>query len=611
MTENLDFLDYETLTESIEDLETKRQDLDSLDQSHDRLETMTEYLSIIERSLWSIDNHETLETKEIKETGSEIDSSVSELTDLILILSQTDPLSFILQSEKVREYIEYETSDLEDLEKTKDLITLTEGQVIDLTETLEDIDRGLKRVRSHLIDSSDFSFDSLSDLRILSYFDQTGLFSESKDNIKRIDRTLSQMSDIIEDLEIVSDCLDSVSQTVKSFSEEIDLRVKRLDQRVNYYETLETDQIISDQLKENTGQSFLDSGGYPQYDSETGQYIGSTQGYGRGYERNMSRDFESEDRVSVDIGSWGLTVSIETFSFMRDCLDFDPVIMGLFMEYDSLDSSQYWRESISKFIETLDNLFSVTGIYGEGQSFGVNTYNHDSLLSQVIQYDFFSLPNGQSYVLLQTHNGSDVRGGYSRPIVYSLSDYDQTGLLRDSEVSIYIDPDPEIKDKISEGHIYGRIESGYNVIFDSLYNSDLETLCPQYDWTGKKRSEKVMTLESEIDRLEDLIKEYVTYRDSESESDRQTLDSLMTILNKKREDLETLTDWRTSRGSLSLDSFVCIDRDDLKYMDSEEIVSEYCQDDRPKIVYWTDRETGQTLLKVMSLGLMSFDFYID
>ena len=601
-----EILDYETLTERIEDLETKREDLETLSQLTDRLETQTETLEDLSDRLFYIETLETLEVKEIREDLSEVIDLTERLREGLIDLDCLDPLDFLIISQSVRDLIDHDFDSLYDLDLMISLTEDLESEVNDMTETLETLVKGLRQTSDNMVKSRSDSFDFLGPvLRVLSYFDQVNLFSESIDNQKRIDRTLTICLEIIEDLESYSEDLESVIETLVSLKSEIDLRLMRIDQRVKSYETLETSQVISDQLKERTGSSFLDSGGYPQYDSE-GHYIGSSQGYGRHYERNQSRDFDSEDPVNIETwsGHGGLTVSLETYSFMRSCLDFDPVLNSLFREYDLMidpQRSSYWSENIETFLDRLDSLFGISGIYGEGQRVSVNTYNHDSLLTQVIQYTLFSVSDLESRVILQTHNGCDVRGGYSDPIIYYLTDFDQTGILRDSDLSVYIDPDPEIRDLLRYP-LYGYIESGYHLYFDQ----SLEDLCPHYDWSGKKRSQKIMRLKSEIDRLEDLISEYVTVRDPYSESDRQTLDSLLTILTKKRETLEDLSDWRHER-SLTLSSFYCIDRDDLSDPDFEyDLTSE-----TPVIIYWRDHETGEKRLKILGLGSLYFDFFID
>mgnify|MGYP005992118749 FL=1 len=52
-----------------------------------------------------------------------------------------------------------------------------------------------------------------------------------------------------------------------------------------------------------------------------------------------------------------------------------------------------------------------------------NSYNWDSDLSQHIQYQFLSIDNN-SYVLIQIHNGADVRGGYTSAKLFKCK-YDQ------------------------------------------------------------------------------------------------------------------------------------------------------------------------------------------
>lgn len=54
-----------------------------------------------------------------------------------------------------------------------------------------------------------------------------------------------------------------------------------------------------------------------------------------------------------------------------------------------------------------------------GDSF--NTYNHDSNLSQVLQWTIIDLDD-KKYVLLQVHQGCDVRGGYTDAKMFLLPD---------------------------------------------------------------------------------------------------------------------------------------------------------------------------------------------
>ncbi len=47
-----------------------------------------------------------------------------------------------------------------------------------------------------------------------------------------------------------------------------------------------------------------------------------------------------------------------------------------------------------------------------------NIYNDENDMDQVFEYCTFTHWNGSDYILISTHNGCDVRGGYSTPVVY-------------------------------------------------------------------------------------------------------------------------------------------------------------------------------------------------
>lgn len=64
-----------------------------------------------------------------------------------------------------------------------------------------------------------------------------------------------------------------------------------------------------------------------------------------------------------------------------------------------------------------DRFCEVSGIYGEGDPIGINTYNHEELLSQILQYVYFEWDN-EAYIILQIHGGCDVRGGYTKPRIF-------------------------------------------------------------------------------------------------------------------------------------------------------------------------------------------------
>lgn len=158
-----------------------------------------------------------------------------------------------------------------------------------------------------------------------------------------------------------------------------------------------TAKVLQAMLTENTGTHMLDSGG----------------AYGRGWQRNQGRDFAAEPAATLSVEEGYIDIRRSTFHFLKECLEFDEPMndrFGAFNRAQDPGDQIPWLTSMEKFAESV----GATGIYGEGDPITANTYNHDSLLDQVIQYVYFESQE-QGYVLLQIHGGCDVRGGYTAP----------------------------------------------------------------------------------------------------------------------------------------------------------------------------------------------------
>lgn len=211
--------------------------------------------------------------------------------------------------------------------------------------------------------------------------------------------------------------------------------------------TDKTAEILREMLAENTGKHFLDSGGTPQYDAN-GNYAGSTQGYGRHYERNSLRDFERENAVHLKFEVWHDRLEVEfsfnTYHWLNQRLQFDAemdtVFHGAYLEEVDENGDKSWMQLMEGFPAWLEDqrdeegneiYGQFGGIYGEGEPFTANTYNHDNLLDQTLQYTYFSGQNGE-YVLLQIHGGADVRGGYTKPRVFTAGHWSELDLLDDA-----------------------------------------------------------------------------------------------------------------------------------------------------------------------------------
>lgn len=157
-----------------------------------------------------------------------------------------------------------------------------------------------------------------------------------------------------------------------------------------------TEYIIENMLKENTGVALCDSGG----------------AYGRAWQRNQGVDFASQPEVEVDY-EWmdegdRIDFTIDLYHFLNNNLTSDELtdeFNSLFNAMDDWDGYGYGLSSdASRWLASCFHLKE-----SELSEGWYNSYNGESNLSQVIQFRYI----GNSYVILQVHNGCDVRGGYT------------------------------------------------------------------------------------------------------------------------------------------------------------------------------------------------------
>lgn len=181
-------------------------------------------------------------------------------------------------------------------------------------------------------------------------------------------------------------------------------------------------QRVAGMLQEDTGAHFLDSGG----------------AYGRAFQRNQGKDFTKEPQVKIDVYDDEVTLSRSTFDFLTSNLEVSPSSEKLNSQFKAFlkqpeqaesDSPDWGTGSMEEFMK---KLFPEQGemsvdFYGEddGQVGKVdNTYNYDNTLDQTLQYVMFR-KDGKTFVLLAVHGGCDVRGGYTTPQVFEMSDPEQ------------------------------------------------------------------------------------------------------------------------------------------------------------------------------------------
>ena len=162
-----------------------------------------------------------------------------------------------------------------------------------------------------------------------------------------------------------------------------------------------TAQKLAEMLTENTGRSILDSG----------------DAYGRAWERNQGltvSDFLARPAVSID--SYG-DVSLDLFHYLNDRLTYAPELDALWCESDAQRPNVSWGESLDEWLDELGVPANDSDFYSDARM-DVNTYNFDSALGGVFQFVKFGYAGGE-YVALQVHGGCDVRGGYTKPVIFS------------------------------------------------------------------------------------------------------------------------------------------------------------------------------------------------
>jgi len=179
---------------------------------------------------------------------------------------------------------------------------------------------------------------------------------------------------------------------------------------------------LAEMLQENTGRSILDSGDY----------------YGRHWEHNQGADFESQPEGTIEFwnrkGELDFIPTLSVYHFLKERLEYNPELDEQYREYVEQEGLSLVLESAESFAQSIGG----KGIYGdESGPLSVNTYNGEDLLSQTLQYVYWTDDDGEAHILLQIHGGCDMRGGYTNPVVFDVVDSDGTGIFDNARASLY------------------------------------------------------------------------------------------------------------------------------------------------------------------------------
>ena len=160
--------------------------------------------------------------------------------------------------------------------------------------------------------------------------------------------------------------------------------------------------LIYSMLTENTGVNFLDSGG------KDGRHWQQNQ-------RLTPQAFEEDPAVKVDYNPdydthmYDIYPVVSLYHYLPTFLDLDGLCIEFNREFPVMDD---WDSEYTGTSKAAANWLDSHGLESHGWPF--NSYNYEDNLSQGIQGQILAHPaDGEYYLLLQIHNGADIRGGYT------------------------------------------------------------------------------------------------------------------------------------------------------------------------------------------------------
>lgn len=116
-------------------------------------------------------------------------------------------------------------------------------------------------------------------------------------------------------------------------------------------------------------------------------------------------------------GTLEICAEIDTEDFLRDRIEPNESLNVQFYDYCEVLGLDRDINSAEQFAKSLDG----KGIYGDDSGPAtINTYNNECLLSDILQYVYWEDENKDAHILLQIHNGGDVRRNYPPPKAYDI-----------------------------------------------------------------------------------------------------------------------------------------------------------------------------------------------
>jgi hypothetical protein len=188
---------------------------------------------------------------------------------------------------------------------------------------------------------------------------------------------------------------------------------------------------LTEMFTENTGRDLLDSGG----------------AYGRAWERNQGKttaDFLAQPVAGVDDDG---CIWLDMYHYLNERLTYCEELDSAWVAFDAKHPDISWGESLEIFLDMLG--VDEDGDFYSDARWSFNSYNSENLLNGTFQGTKFGL-NGSWYFALQIHGGCDVRGGYTKPAIFTMDD---EGLFLDLDRAYLCCPECDFRADFYEGSL--------------------------------------------------------------------------------------------------------------------------------------------------------------
>jgi hypothetical protein len=198
--------------------------------------------------------------------------------------------------------------------------------------------------------------------------------------------------------------------------------------------TNDIQKVIFEMLTESTGTHMLDSGGAAGRHWQHNQKL-TIEDFQKAPEAFLLWDrFLLESDPNTPHYDYYPEAEISVFHFLTSgAFEIDAIAQ----EFNAQDCDDWQGDFYGTSIEQCEWLKRQC-LEPTGQ--GWNTYNHDSILSQVLQGQTLENPDGDTYELIQIHNGADVRGGYTNARLFRIDDYCDCSIFETAMFSVSTGP---------------------------------------------------------------------------------------------------------------------------------------------------------------------------